>query len=88
MKQQNLVQEVAKANNIEPEDIASVTISTTPDINSAFPAKSVRLMEGWQYVPIMCMHEMDVPGALPLMYSCINTCKYRLYHSKKFIIFI
>ena len=23
-------------------------------------------MEGWQYVPIMCMHEMDVPGALPL----------------------
>ncbi len=33
---------MVKANNIEPEDIASVTISTTPDINSAFPAKSVR----------------------------------------------
>ena len=61
-----LVEEVVKANNIEPEDIASITISTTPDIKSAFPAKSVRLMEGWQYVPIMCMHEMDVPGALPL----------------------
>lgn len=61
-----LVQEVAQRNKIEPEDIASVTISTTPDIHSAFPAKSVRTMEGWQYVPIMCMHEMDVPGALPL----------------------
>ena len=62
----SLVVEMVKANNIVPEDIASITISTTPDIKSAFPAKSVRLMEGWQYVPIMCMHEMDVPGALPL----------------------
>ena len=61
-----LVKEVAQKNNIAPEDIASITISTTPDIRSAFPAKSVRTMEGWQYVPIMCMHEMDVPGALPL----------------------
>ena len=61
-----LVLEIVRANNIEPEDIASITISATPDIHSAFPAKSVRTMEGWQYVPIMCMHEMDVPGALPL----------------------
>lgn len=62
----NLCLEMVKRNDIQPEDIASITISTTPDIHSAFPAKSVRLMEGWQYVPIMCMHEMDVPGALPL----------------------
>ena len=62
----SLVVEMVKANNIAPEDIASITISTTPDIKSAFPAKSVRMMEGWQFVPIMCMHEMDVPGALPL----------------------
>lgn len=62
----DLVLEMAKANHIAPEDIASITISTTPDIHSAFPAKSVRSMDGWQYVPIMCMHEMDVPGALPL----------------------
>ena len=61
-----LVQEMAKANSFSPEDIASVTISTTTDIKSAFPAKAVRLLEGWQFVPIMCMHEMDVPGALPL----------------------
>lgn len=58
--------EVAKANNVKPEDITSIIISTTPDITSAFPAKSVRMMEGWQYVPIMCMHEMNVEGALPL----------------------
>nr|WP_106784692.1 chorismate mutase [Lysinibacillus timonensis] len=62
----NLVLELAKVNNFIPEDIISVLISTTPDINTAFPAKAVRTLEGWQYVPTMCMHEMNVPGALPL----------------------
>ncbi|MFJ7734833.1 chorismate mutase [Lysinibacillus sp. NPDC097287] len=61
-----LVREVVAANNVDVDDIASIIISTTPDITSAFPARSVRLMEGWQYVPVMCMHEMDVPNALPL----------------------
>ncbi|MEG0258938.1 MAG: chorismate mutase [Lysinibacillus sp.] len=61
-----LVQEVVAANNVTPDDIASIIISTTPDITSAFPARAVRLMEGWQYVPVMCMHEMNVPDALPL----------------------
>ena len=63
---EKLVVEMAKANNLTPEEIISVTISTTPDIVSAFPAKAVRTMDGWQYVPTMCMHEMNVPGALPL----------------------
>ncbi|HWL22780.1 MAG TPA: chorismate mutase [Ureibacillus sp.] len=61
-----LVLEIAKKNNIHPEEIASVVISTTPDINTAFPAKAVRTLEGWQFVPTMCMHEMNVPNALPL----------------------
>ena len=61
-----LVREVVAANNVDVDDITSIIISTTPDITSAFPARSVRLMEGWQYVPVMCMHEMDVPNALPL----------------------
>lgn len=59
-----LVQEMAKANDILPEDIASVIISTTTDITSAFPARAVRSLEGWTYVPVMCTHEMDVPNAL------------------------
>jgi len=61
-----LVREVVAANQVEVEDIASIVISTTPDITSAFPARAVRFMAGWQYVPVMCMHEMDVPNALPL----------------------
>lgn len=64
-----LVKLMAEKNEIEVEDIISVTISTTPDITSAFPAKAVRTMEGWEYVPTMCMHEMNVPNALP---KCIR----------------
>jgi len=61
-----LVLEMAKENGIEPDDVASVIISTTTDIASAFPAKAVRTLENWTYVPVMCTHEMDVPGSLPL----------------------
>lgn len=80
-----LVQQVAMANNVLPEDIASVTISTTPDIKSAFPAKAVRSIDGWQFVPIMCMHEMDVPGALPLcirvlLHVNIETPQHEIRH--------
>lgn len=61
-----LVQEMVEANDVLVEDIVSVLISTTPDIQSTFPAKAVRTIEGWKYVPVMCTHEMDVPGAMPL----------------------
>ncbi|MER2010388.1 MAG: chorismate mutase, partial [Psychrobacillus sp.] len=57
-----LALEMAKANDIEPESIASVIISTTSDITSAFPARAVREIGGWAYVPVMCTHEMNVPG--------------------------
>lgn len=61
-----LVLEMAEVNKIAPADIISVMISTTVDVKSTFPAKAVRTMEGWKYVPVMCFHEMDVPGGLPL----------------------
>lgn len=61
-----LIMEMAKENNVASDDVASVIISTTTDISSAFPAKAVRTIEDWTYVPVMCTHEMDVPGSLPL----------------------
>ncbi len=62
----HLIMEMVKENNIDPDNVASVIISTTTDISSAFPAKAVRTIENWTYVPVMCTHEMDVPGGLPL----------------------
>ncbi|WP_076757438.1 chorismate mutase [Edaphobacillus lindanitolerans] len=61
-----LVKEMAEKNGLGPDEIVSVLISTTTDISSAFPAKAVRSMPGWEYVPVMCTHEMNVPGSLPL----------------------
>ncbi|MFD1206400.1 MULTISPECIES: chorismate mutase [Sporosarcina] len=60
-----LVIEMANANKVAPEDIVSVIISTTTDIASAFPAKAVRSIKGWKYVPVMCTHEMNVIDAMP-----------------------
>lgn len=61
-----LLQEMIKRNVIDVEQVASVIVTTTTDITSAFPAKAVRTYEGWDFVPVMCMHEMNVEGALPL----------------------
>jgi chorismate mutase len=37
--------------------------TTTPDLTATFPAIAARSL-GWSDVPLLCSHEMDVPGAL------------------------
>ena len=61
---ETLVLEMAEKNDVAPEDIVSVIVSTTPDLWSVFPARAIRSIDGWKYVPVMCTHEMDVPGAI------------------------
>lgn len=58
-----LLEVMVEANDISPEDIASAWFTTTPDLNAEFPAVAAREM-GWTFVPLMCSHEMDVPGSL------------------------
>ncbi|QGH34790.1 chorismate mutase [Gracilibacillus salitolerans] len=64
-----MIEAMASENDIDPETIASVMISVTPDLNATFPAKALRLIDGWKYVPVMCMPEINVPGSLP---KCIR----------------
>ncbi len=52
------------ANGIRKEDVASIVFTATPDLNAAFPAAAARQI-GWSGVPLLCTHEMGVPGALP-----------------------
>ncbi len=63
---ERLVREMISKNKIEPEQVASVFISVTKDITSVFPARALRSIEGWKYVPVMCMTEIPVPSSLPL----------------------
>lgn len=58
-----LLQEMVRANAVEPEEVAAVIFTCTPDLNATFPAEAARDM-GWNRVPLLCGQEMDVPGAM------------------------
>ena len=60
-----LLQAMVDANGVEVDDIASCHFTTSPDLNAEFPAEATRRLEGWKYVPLLCGHEMNVPGAMP-----------------------
>ena len=53
-----------RQNEIDSHDVASAFFTTTPDIDAEFPALAARQM-GWLDVPLLCGHEMTVPGGLP-----------------------
>jgi chorismate mutase len=60
-----LLHAIVIANNVQREHIASVFFTTTPDLNAEYPAVAAR-EAGWADVPLLCGHEMNVPGGLPL----------------------
>mgnify|MGYP001237795564 CR=1 FL=1 len=53
-----------RLNEIRGEDVASALFSTTEDLNAEFPALAARQL-GWNDVPLLCTHELNVPGSLP-----------------------
>ena len=57
-----LLERLVEANDVNTDDIAAVTFSTTKDLDAEFPAVAARVHMGWNNVAIMCSHEMDVPG--------------------------
>lgn len=59
-----LMEEVVARNAFDVDDVASVWLTMTLDLNAAFPAKAVRSVPGWQWVPLMCSSELNVPGSL------------------------
>ena len=59
-----LLDAVVEANDIDREHVASAFFTTTPDLNAEFPAVAARAA-GWTNVPLLCGHEMNVPGSLP-----------------------
>jgi len=57
-----------RLNGIEPQDVGSAIFTTTEDITAEFPALAARQL-GWLEVPLLCTHELNVPGSLP---KCIR----------------
>jgi chorismate mutase len=59
-----LLAEIARENALRPDDIAAIWFTTTSDLTAEFPAAAARQL-GWGDVPLLCAHEMAVPGSNP-----------------------
>jgi chorismate mutase len=55
---------IIRRNGIDPADVASAIFTTTRDLDAEFPALAARQL-GWLDVPLLCGHEIGVPGSLP-----------------------
>jgi chorismate mutase len=59
-----LVALMVRRNGIDRRDVASAIFTTSPDLDAEFPALAARQL-GWLDVPLLCGHELAVPGSLP-----------------------
>ena len=59
-----LLNKMLKENEIDTKDISFAIFTLTEDINADFPAKYARENCGFNKVPMMCYHELDVPNSL------------------------
>ncbi|HVH30178.1 MAG TPA: chorismate mutase [bacterium] len=60
-----LLHEMIQANNVEPDEIAALLFTATPDLTAAFPAEAARQLQ-WTHVPLMSAAEIAVPGGLAM----------------------
>jgi chorismate mutase len=75
---EELFARLIEENHFQPDQVGSIFISTTEDVNATFPAKALRKFEGWTYVPVMCMQEIPVPNSLKMCVRVmmhVNTTK-------------
>ncbi len=59
-----LLREILKRNDLHPSDVVSCIFTMTDDLSAEFPAVAARRM-GFERVPLLCVREIDVPGAMP-----------------------
>ncbi|MBM7661251.1 chorismate mutase [Bacillus mesophilus] len=63
-KTEMLLKEMVEENRVEPSDIASILITVTDEIDAVFPAKALRRLVGFTFVPVTCAREIPVPNSL------------------------
>jgi chorismate mutase len=70
---------MARENGIASEDMVSILLSMTADLDAAFPAEAARRL-GWTLVPLMCTTEIPVAGA---MEKCIRVLMHAYTERKQ-----
>jgi chorismate mutase len=68
-----LMSEVMERNALDPRDMVSCIFTCTRDLDAEFPAVAARNL-GLSSVPLLCAHEIDVPGALPRVIRLLLHC--------------
>jgi chorismate mutase len=58
-----LLEALIAANDVQPDDVASVFFTTSPDLTAEYPALAAREL-GWMDTALMCMQEIAVPTGL------------------------
>ena len=61
-----LLNEMLIQNEIEKKDISFAIFTLTSDLNADFPAKYARINCGFNKVPMMCYHKLDVENSLKM----------------------
>lgn len=59
-----LLDELERRNQLQPEDMISVTFSVTRDLDAVFPAAIARPRPGWDNVAMLDVQQMHVEGSL------------------------
>jgi chorismate mutase len=60
-----LLEQLVEKNEIDIDDLASVTFTVTPDITASFPPTAARKI-GWHHVPLINAQEMAAEDGLAL----------------------
>lgn len=59
-----MLEEIVARNDLSVDDVTSVIFTITTDLDAVHPAYAAREL-GWTDIPLLCMQEMPVRGALP-----------------------
>ena len=70
---EELMRAVLDQNSLDAGDLVSCIFTCTQDLDAEFPAVAARRM-GLSSVPLLCAHEIDVPGALPRVIRVLVHC--------------
>jgi len=67
------MRELMERNALDPDQMVSCIFTCTRDLDAEFPAVAARNL-GLSSVPLLCAHEIDVPGALPKVIRLLVHC--------------
>jgi chorismate mutase len=70
---EELMRAILEQNSLDGDDLVSCIFTCTRDLDAEFPAVAARRM-GLSAVPLLCAHEIDVPGALPRVIRVLVHC--------------